>query len=169
MTATLHAQPYDITANGFYFESFDDYQAKAQAALNDFGDPVEEFEIQFIDGETIDAQLFLAWGVHQGDIAAYLDAVEDWDDHDKTKAIIALREGLAAFNPAQDHRQDLDVDLYYVDTMEELAEQFLDEGLFGDIPTPLQYYIDTAAIARDLAMDYTMIYICNDRLAYRAD
>ena len=44
----LHAQPYDISASGFYFDSLEDYQAKAAKARNDYGDPVEEFEIQFI-------------------------------------------------------------------------------------------------------------------------
>lgn len=47
----LHAQPYDITANGFYFESLEDYADKAKSNRNDYGDPVEEYEIQFIDGD----------------------------------------------------------------------------------------------------------------------
>ena len=55
--AQLHAQPYDISANGFYFETAEEYAAKANALRNDYGDPVEEFEIQFIDGEGIDCDL----------------------------------------------------------------------------------------------------------------
>ncbi len=39
--------------------------------------------------------------------------------------------------------------------MKELAEQFVEDGLFGDIPQNLQYYIDYDAIARDLEFDYT--------------
>jgi hypothetical protein len=31
----LHAQPYDISASGFYFDSLKDYQAKAVNARND--------------------------------------------------------------------------------------------------------------------------------------
>jgi len=41
---TLYAQPYDITATGFYFEGAEDYAAKAAKALNSSGELVEEFE-----------------------------------------------------------------------------------------------------------------------------
>jgi len=47
----LHAQSYDPDANGFYFESMEDYASKAKLNRNSFGDVVEEYEIQFIDGE----------------------------------------------------------------------------------------------------------------------
>jgi hypothetical protein len=52
---TFYAQPYDISATGFYFDIEDQYQAKIRTIKNDYGQTVEEFEIQFIDGETIDA------------------------------------------------------------------------------------------------------------------
>ncbi|WP_299624300.1 hypothetical protein [uncultured Tateyamaria sp.] len=57
MTIQLHAQPYDLAATGFCFEDYDDYAQKATKLRNDYGDPVEEFEIQFIDGEAIDCDL----------------------------------------------------------------------------------------------------------------
>lgn len=53
--------------------------------------------------------------------------------------------------------------------MKELAEQFVDEGLFGDIPSILASYIDYDAIARDLAMDYKATEIAGERLIYRAN
>lgn len=51
--------------------------------------------------------------------------------------------------------------------MRELAEQFVDEGLFGDIPERLAGYIDYDAIARDLAMDYAETTIAGEWLIYR--
>lgn len=33
--------------------------------------------------------------------------------------------------------------------------EFVDEGLYGEIPKSLEFYIDYKAIARDLKMDYT--------------
>lgn len=51
--------------------------------------------------------------------------------------------------------------------MKELTEQFVDEGLFGDIPERLQYYLDYDAIARDLSMDYAETEIAGQRLIYR--
>ena len=53
MTAILHAQPYYISASGFYFETVEQYDTKAAEAVNDDGARAEEFEIQFIDGEEI--------------------------------------------------------------------------------------------------------------------
>ncbi|MCB1563899.1 MAG: antirestriction protein ArdA, partial [Alphaproteobacteria bacterium] len=70
---TLFAQPYDISANGFYFETEEEYNERASKLLNSYGWPVEEFEIQFIDGESIDCELFRALGIHQGNFAAYLE------------------------------------------------------------------------------------------------
>lgn len=55
-----------------------------------------------------------------------------------------------------------------MDSMKELAHQFVDEGLFGDIPEHLANYIDMDAIAYDLSMDYTETEVAGERLIYRA-
>jgi len=47
-----------------------------------------------------------------------------------------------------------DTALYEVETLKELAEVFIDEGLFGAIPENLISYIDYEAIGRDLQYDY---------------
>lgn len=46
-------------------------------------------------------------------------------------------------------------DLYENMNLKELAEQFIEEGLFGNIPDSIKNYLDYDAIARDLAFDYT--------------
>lgn len=73
----LFAQRYDISANGFYFENFEDYQAKAAKAVNCFGERAEEFEIQFIDGEDIDCELAKAYGINQANLKSYFSAVDE--------------------------------------------------------------------------------------------
>lgn len=163
----LHAQPYDISASGFYFDTADEFEAKSSKCVNDYGDPVEEFEIQFIDGEDIDCALATAWGLYQSNFSDFLNAVEFWDDHQKRAFIIAVGECGYDFDPANDSPDDFDVDLYEVDSLRELAEQFVDEGLFGDIPERLSYYLDYDAIARDLAHDYTHTTIAGTSFAYR--
>ena len=50
-----------------------------------------------------------------------------------------------------------DVEIYEEMNMNELAELFVEDGLFGDIPKALINYIDYDAIARDLSMDYTEV------------
>ena len=163
----LHAQPYDISATGFYFADADEYEAKAAKNRNDHGDPVEEYEIQFIDGERIDCDLAKAIGINQANLKQYLDALEDWDEDDKTRVILAVGESGYQFD-ATTQPSDFDVDVYPATTMRELAEQFVDEGLFGDIPVSLQFYIDYDAIARDLSVEYSVTVIAGENLVYRA-
>ena len=165
---TLYAQPYDLAAAGFYYESADEYAAKAEALRNDYGQPVEEFEIQFIDGETIDAQLFEALGINQCNHGEFFEAVDDWSDDEKVKVIIAVGEVGVSFALGKDEPDSLDIDLYQIDTLSDLAMQFVEEGLFGTIPKAIENYLDYDAIARDLAMDYGTTTIDVTRYAYRA-
>lgn len=165
--STYFAQPYDISANGFYFEDYEEYTRKRLACLNDFGQSVEEFEIQFIDGDMIDVSLFNAIGVNQANLEAYLDEAEDWEEHEKIAVIIAVGECGYSFEFGNNSPDDFEVDIYYVDTMKKLAEQFVDDGLYGEIPDSLQFYIDYDAIARDLSMDYSETTIAGTRLIYR--
>lgn len=164
---TYFAQPYDISATGFYFESAAEFQEKMSKARNDYGLPVEEFEIQFIDGEAIDAALADAWEINQANIPGFMEVVDDWDENEKRRFIIAVGECRYTFDPAADQPDDLDVDIYHVDSMRELAEQFVDEGLFGEIPEHLAHYIDYDAIARDLSADYSETTVAGERLIYR--
>jgi antirestriction protein len=62
---------------------------------------------------------------------------------------------------------DFEVDIYELDSLRELAEQFVEEGLFGEIPKHLENYIDYDAMARDLGMDYSETTIDGKRLIYR--
>lgn len=163
----LYAQPYDISATGFYFDSYAEYGAKAATLRNGFGGPVEEFEIQFIDGEGIDSQLFTVLRVHQGEIGEYFDAVAEWSHEDKIKVIIAVGEAGYRFDLCRNHPDKLDVDLYDYESMSELAAHFVDEGLFGEIPAALQNYIDIDAIAYDLAMDYGQVTVDGTNYIYR--
>jgi len=84
----LHAQPYNTIVGGFFFESEDEYHNNIATLRHAFGDTVEEFEIQFIDGERIDCDLAQAIGINQANLKLYLDAVDDWDEDDKTRVIL---------------------------------------------------------------------------------
>ncbi len=167
MTTTLYAQTYDISATGFYFTSPEEYDERANALTNAHGDPVEEFEIQFIDGEDIDCALAAAIGINQANFCDYLDCVEDWEDWQKVNTIIAVGECGYNFD-AQVDPDHHGIDIYYVETLRELAEQFVEEGLYGDIPESLQFYIDYDAIARDLGIEYSELTVAGARLVYRA-
>ena len=167
MTLQFYAQPYDLSATGFYFKDGQDFQTKSRALRNDHGDPVEEFEIQIIEGNLIDIELFNAIGVHQGTITQIIAKCCEWDDFQKTQVIIAVGECGYSFDLDKDEPLNFDIDIYEIDSMKELAEQFVDEGLLGDIPEALENYIDYEAIARDLSFDYSEAEIAGKQLIYR--
>jgi hypothetical protein len=91
--------------------------------------------------------------------------VDKWDDDDKRIAIIALGDYGYPFDPEM-IPADYDIDIYAVESLTELAEQFVDEGLFGDIPEALANYIDYDAIARDLGFEYVEATIAGGRYVY---
>jgi len=167
MSVTLYAQPYDLDISGFYFEDLSTYKAKAQLVKNSYGETVEEFEIQFIDGSHLYCAFADAYGINQANLAHFFQAVEDWSEDEKLRFIIVVGECGYSFNPSNVSPGDFEVDIYEVGNLQELAEQFIEDGLFGEIPEALQFYIDTDAIARDLAVDYTEMEIAGVRLIYR--
>ncbi len=162
----LHAQPYDTSAKGFYFRKASEYSTSAINNRNSCGDTVEEYEIQFIDGEDIDCDLAKAWGLNQANFGAFLEAAEEWEDDDKIRYIIAVGECGYSHEQVADDPGGVDLTLYELSSMKELAEQFVDEGLYGEIPKQLEFYIDTEAIARDLSVDYSEVTIAGTHFIF---
>ncbi len=105
--------------------------------------------------------------MNQSNIGQYLEAAEDWLEYRKFSYIIGVGECGHDFDAANNDVDMLDVDIYEVSSLRELAEHFVEEGLFEDIPEPLQFYIDYDAIARYLGMDHTHIVIAGNPLVYR--
>ncbi len=154
----LFAQPYNISATGFYFDCTNDFNEKAKLNVDPFGSPVEEYEIQFIDGDDLDCELFNAWSVHQGNLSGYFNAVNDLEKHEKI-AQIAMSE--CGYTIDENTKTD-DVLIYYCDSLADLAMEFVEEGLYGTVPERLRHYIDYDAIARDLGMEYSELNL-NDQ------
>lgn len=163
----FYALPYDITAPGFYFRTGEEYQARVRTLRNEAGLPVEEFEIQFIDGETLDAYFADAFGINQANVFRFIELAEEWDEYGKRRFIVAVGKCGYSFDPETVDPDDFDVDIYEVSSLRELAEQFVDDGLFGEIPQNIQNYLDYDAIARDLSADYSEANIAGTRLIYR--
>ncbi|MGB5964611.1 MAG: antirestriction protein ArdA [Sulfurimonadaceae bacterium] len=90
------------------------------------------------------------------------EAIEAFSDDDLLKLRFLAYEGYNEREVIDKGLESYDVDIYdfrgnnsFTDTFELLASDFVDEGLFGEIPKALEFYIDHEAIARDLRMDYT--------------
>jgi len=163
----LHASPYDTAATGFYFDDYAEYQQKSKTHKNHYGEKVEEYELQFIDGERLDGELFSALGVHQANLKAFFDTALEWDEWEKILVILATREAGYNFDIETDLPDQFDIDVYNVDSIKELAQDFVEQGLYGDIPSHLEYYIDYDAIARDLSIDYVQTVINGQTIIYR--
>jgi len=63
---TVYMRSPTTSRPGFLFEDEAEYHEKAKKNFDGLGFPIEEYEIQFIDGERIDALLFEALNIHQG-------------------------------------------------------------------------------------------------------
>lgn len=148
MSHLYHATPYDISASGFYFSTYEEYAAKAATHCNAYGQHVEEYEIQFIDGDN--PRLFSALSVNQATLAKWFEHFEALDDDEAVKAIyLAEVEGVA-----MDDIQDQLDDVHLTEgSVTDYAQQYLeDSGLLAEVPESLRYYFDVEAFARDLVL-----------------
>ena len=66
-----------------------------------------------------------------------------------------------------DKPNQIDIDVYACESFRDLAEQFVDDGLYGEIPAAIAKYLDYDAIANDLRMDYSETVIDGARYIYR--
>lgn len=152
------AQPYSLSAQGFFFTDLADYSAKAAEARDDYGQPVEEFEIQYIDGD--DAALFNAVGVSQATLDEWFELLAYLEGHHDGKIIACHLAGDGYV------MEDLfsccdDYSLYH-GSAADYAEEYvrdcytLPEGIVG--------YIDYALMGRDMILEGTVAEIRHDLL-----
>lgn len=147
----LYANPYNIDATGFYFESAEEFQDKADKLRDRFGDEVEEFELEYIDGD--DGQLFRACGVNQCNLAVWFDDVESLDDWKKAALFYLTDCNGYKLTDALDKVDD--VNMYEGDLIDAATELF-DECYLSDVPEAVRNYIDYSAFARDCQLSGDM-------------
>lgn len=166
----FYAQPCDRSVEGFFFETIEQFERHMAELTDSFGNRIEEVEIGFVEGGHADFEMFEVWRPDAASLNAYLDAIQNWPIETKQIYIIAVGSGHYAHDEVADDPAAVDVTIYHVFSLRELAEQFVEEGLFGDIPERLQNYIDYDAIARDLHHDgYREFISAGERLIYRID
>lgn len=174
----LYANPYDISARGWYFTSLEDFEQKFKKHL-----PVEEYEIDFIDGSTEAAALFKILKVNQGNVAEFFERLDDFEsmnEHDQAALYYVMEEANItddldeALKLVDDEVRVMEGDAKdyaynYIDSIGEipkkLADMYFDYESFGgeemiddiygrgNIPTDLaQRYFDYDAFARNLVL-----------------
>ena len=137
----LYANPYSCDATGFYFTSMDEFEAEYEKHL-----PVEEYMIEFIDGDDDERRLFDAVKP-SGNPAEFFDALDDLDSEARVVAYEYLR-GVGC-----DHDEALrkvDSVCVFYGSEEDYAGECVDEGMYGVVPDALKTHIDYASIANDL-------------------
>ena len=60
---------------------------------------------------------------------AFIDKIGEWEEYEKHHLIIAIEECGYVFNFAEDDPLDFYVDCYEAESLRELAEQFVQEGV----------------------------------------
>ena len=114
------------------------------------------------------ASSFKTLDVHQGTIEGFCTACGDLDDFQKQKVIIAVGDCAYTFDLRSGDPDDFDVDIYYLDSLKELAEQFVEVNTTSrSIGSTIFSRIDYADIAYDFGMDYTEATIAGEGLIYR--
>lgn len=140
----LYAQPYDIEANGFSFSTMEEYEKKAKKNKNRFGQQVEEYEFQFIDGIDFDRgqEVLDALGLEK-----FMEVNDTW-----MKDEIEMLELFIHFEGAQSLKDDLgEIEDQLQDCIVRTddSEISLYYGLFED------YFPELEKSLRDLgALDY---------------
>lgn len=148
---TLHATPYNLDVKGFYFESEDEFITKMEGLTDKYGIPVEEFEIQFIDGD--DWELFKMAGITQATLSMWFDDIEPLTNYQKLGLFFLLDIGrglecaLENYDDASIQESDL----------EDAAAQLFEDCYAHDIPESLRCYIDYKQFARDVKMGGDMV------------
>lgn len=152
------AQPYRIGAQGFYFTDLDDYAAKAALARDDDGQPLEEFEIQYIDGN--DAELFEAVRVNQANLHQWFELVaEAGSDEDRSLVAIHLA-GLGY--PMTEIADKLDDYSVYHGSAADYAEEYVRDCF--QLPEGIAGYIDYELLGRDLELEGALTVLRHDKL-----
>ncbi|MBC3936732.1 antirestriction protein ArdA [Undibacterium sp. CY7W] len=142
--STFFAQPYSLDAVGFYFDTLEAYTEKSESLLDAFGNPVEEFEIQFIDGD--DCELFSACGINQGNLHTWFDDIADLSDQEKTALFYLLNVLGYKLKNALDKLDEVNLS---EGNLRDVAETLFDEFYLNDVPESVRAYIDYEKYARD--------------------
>jgi hypothetical protein len=148
----LYAQPLNIDAQGFNFSTAEDFTTQASALRDRFGNEVEEFEIQLIDGD--DSKLFEACRIHQGDLDTWFDDIETLDDQQKAALFYLVDQVGYRMNEALEKIDDVCISEC---SLIDAASELFDECYLPDVLEAVRPYIDYDAFARDCRLGGDMV------------
>lgn len=152
------ARPYSLCATGFYFTTLADYHVKADACRDDYGQPVEEFELQYIDGDA--HQLFNALSVNQATLSAWFELIDALDPtEDRYLVACNLADEGCTIGELADRWDDFTI---YHGTAEDYARDMIE--YCEDLPERIAYYVDYQMMGRDMVIGGDITELTRDTL-----
>jgi hypothetical protein len=160
----LYANPYDTSADGFYFDSPEDFDAKYEQHL-----PVEEYEIDFIEGTSEEASLFNVAKVNQANLHEWFDGMDQLKDYEMAAAYFLLDNGMvSSFSEAVEKADQLS---FSEGDVKAYAEQFIDDmgGPTALSKETLEQYFDYDSYAHDMEQNGDVVEFAFGGTTYTAD
>lgn len=130
----------------------------------DMSDEWEEFKQSIqIDGEEYEE-----WAIHDyeapegikidendniEELNELAEQMEELDEHDEKKLLALIEWGY--YSDVKEAVENIENFVLYEDinTEEELGDYYIEEGLMGDIPDNIKFYIDTEKLGRDISIE----------------
>ena len=151
----FYANPYNASAAGFYFESIEELEEKSAALKDEFGLPVEELEVEAMDGTREEMELFEMVEVNQSNIAEFIEFI-DTSDEDSWPTIYFLLDDNRVSSLDEAIRLASDYTIVEIDLLDAATELF-DECYGKSIPDSVKMYIDYESFARDCRFGGDMV------------
>lgn len=146
----LFANPYDTSVTGFHFTSNEEYQDKSSKLINDYGHPIEEFEIEFIEGDL--SELFSVCNITQCTLDLWFDDIESLTEPEQTEIYYRCDQLGEATQQALNNINS-DGYIFSGSALDYALEYINDLGIIDCIPESIQRYFNHEAYARDLELN----------------
>lgn len=144
---SLFANPYDTSATGFPFSSFEEFEKKYAAQYKK--KRTEEYEIEFIDGDPLVQKLFKGMNVSQANLEQFFelaDELESMDEGTRVGLIWLMEDRLKDVDDALADAENVNV---FEGEPADYAESLIED--MGEIPEELsEMYFDYDSFGRDL-------------------
>lgn len=149
----FYANPYNASVSGFYFETYEEFELKLSDLKDDFGVPVEEVEIEAIDGTREEMELADVFGIDQANIAEFIAFIETSDEDLWPAIYFILNDNRASsFDEAIRIARDYSIrECELIDAASEIFNEVY------DLPDEVKMYIDYEKYADDLRCGGDMV------------
>ena len=149
----FYANPYNTSVAGFYFESIEELEEKSVELKDEFGLPVEEFDVEAIDGTREEMELADVFGIDQANIAEFIAFIET-SDEDLWPAIYFILNDNRASSFDEAIRIARDYSIREGELIDAASEIFNE---VYDLPDEVKMYIDYEKYADDLRCGGDMV------------